>query len=117
MRAVCLILLGLGGVWGCNDKCTGTYECPIDGAFITLPSDISARVTSAKGDTCDPQIDTVGNPLRITSVTYKPCHVVVQLDDGTTRSSTVTFQSLDDCCNGHTATATPFEATDGGVRG
>ncbi len=117
MRATCLILLGLCGVWSCNDRCSGAYHCLAGVTSITLPSDISARVMSATGDTCDAQTDATPGSIFLTSATHKPCHIEIRLDDGTTRSSTVTFQSLDDCCNDYTATATSFEAVDGGAGG
>jgi len=116
MRAACAILLSLVGLWGCGiGKCSGIYNCPLGGATIMIPTDISARITSASGDTCQADAEPSTGFIRLTSNALKACHVEVRLDDGTTRLTTVTFHSLDDCCGDYTASAAGFEADDGGA--
>jgi hypothetical protein len=101
---------------GCNDDCSGTYHCPaLGGSSILVPSDISARVRSASGDTCTPTVDPTSGTVGIDSSSKRPCRVSLVLDDGTVAQSDVTFVPLH-CC-GVQLQATPFTPADGGAGG
>ena len=100
---------------GCNDECSGVYNCPNITTSISLPTDIYARVTSASGDTCTAAVHAGFAELDIASTTKRPCHVSVQLDDGSVETSDVTFVELR-CC-GTTVRGTPFAPVDGGAGG
>ena len=95
----------------CDDgPCSGVYSCPAMTNSISPPADISARITSAAGDTCTPTVEASDGSIGIASKTMRPCLVRVTLDDGAVEESMVTFEQLH-CC-GSTVVGTPFTRAD-----
>jgi hypothetical protein len=94
-------------------QCSGVYNCPFITHSISPPTDISVRITSAKGDTCTPTVDATDGSIAIASQTMRPCLVRVTLDDGAVEESMVTFEQRP-CC-GFTVVGTPFTSSDAGT--
>jgi hypothetical protein len=95
----------------CDDgQCSGVYNCPNITNSISPPPDISARITSATGDTCTPTVDASDGSIGIASKTMRPCVVRVTLEGGAVEESMVTFEPRH-CC-GVTIVGTPFTSTD-----
>ena len=110
-RAIGICSLLTIALSACDDgQCSGLYNCPAITTSISAPADISARITSATGDTCTPTVDASGGSIDITSKTMRPCLVRVTLDNGAVEESMVTFEQLH-CC-GFTVVGTPFTSPD-----
>ena len=105
----------LAAISGCDGGAT-VCNCPAAISSIALPADISARVTSATGDTCTAVLDAPSALITLTSSGHHPCHVRIQLDDGRSEETTATFTSLGGCCASlFTVQGTAFSPTDGGA--
>ena len=107
-----VLLAAISGCDGGNQLC----NCPAAISSLSLPADISARVTSATGDTCTAILDAPAALITLTSSGHHPCHVRIQLDDGRAEETTATFTPLGGCCASlYTVQGSAFSPTDGGA--
>jgi len=117
MKMLTYLVLSLAAAaLACERDSPVECNCPNAGSSIPLPSDISARVISAVGDTCTAELNGGAGYVNVYSSGERPCRVTIQLDDGTVRESAVTFTRLGGCCGSLDAVSgTPFTMTfDGG---
>jgi hypothetical protein len=72
--------------------------CPSGGALITLRADLQSMITNVVADGCFQTSADTNQGISLTAKAPGTCHVFIQLADGETLSSDVTFASLGGCC-------------------
>jgi len=99
---------------GCSSS--GSCHCPSGITYISLPPGLNSAVTRVSGDSCSSAGDPQNGMVPLTASRASSCHVRVDLANGKTLVTTVTFASVGGCCAFEyvgTQSAT-FEFVDGG---
>jgi hypothetical protein len=115
MRIGALVSLATLAQIGCGST-PAECHCPAGITHLALPREISSVVTKVSGDSCASAGDSQDGTVLLTASTATPCHVTIDLADGTELTTTVTFTSVGGCCaSEYVGTdSSPFEHADGG---